>query len=42
MDKIVAQRNELQGSGVSEIYTFWNPYLFNLTTMDESMCRDDI
>ena len=41
MDRIIAERNFLQFCGSPEISNFFNPYLFDLSNMDESMCRDD-
>ena len=41
LDHVIAQRNFLQSCGVMEMNNFFSPYLFNLTTMTEDMCRDD-
>ena len=41
LDTIVTQRNLLQSGTVHELNNFFSPYLFNLTTMTEDMCRDD-
>lgn len=41
LDNVVAQRNFLQSCGITEINNYFSPYLFNLSTMTEEMCRND-
>ena len=41
LDNVIVQRNFLQSCGINELNNFFSPYLFNLTTMTEDMCRDD-
>lgn len=40
-DRVLAERNILQFSGPHEVHNFFNPYLFDLSNMDESMCMDE-
>lgn len=42
MDRVICERNYFQFCGPNEISTYFNPYLFDLTSMEEHMCRDDI
>lgn len=41
LDIVVHQRNFFQGCGTTELQNFFSPYLFNLTSMSEDMCRDE-
>jgi hypothetical protein len=38
-DKIISERNLLQFSAINDIYNIFNPYLFDLVNMDQTMCR---
>jgi hypothetical protein len=40
MDKVLSDRISVQSSGV-EVNNLFNPYLFNLTDMDSSMCQSE-
>ncbi len=40
-DRIISERNILQFAGPSEVANRFNPYLFDLTHIDESMCNLD-
>lgn len=41
-DRVISERNFMQFSSAYEFSTYFNPYLFDLSNLEESMCRFDI
>ncbi len=41
MDKIIAQRNFLQCCGYIDLNGYFNPYLFNLSSLTKDMCKEE-
>jgi hypothetical protein len=39
MDKVLGERNFLQSSVPHEVTMYFYPYLFDLSNLDETMCR---
>jgi hypothetical protein len=40
LDTVISQRNYLQSCNYLDLNTFFCPYLFNLTNLEEGMCQD--
>lgn len=41
LDTVISQRNYFQSCGSVDINSFFSPYLFNLSNLDETRCQDD-
>jgi hypothetical protein len=39
---VLSERNWLQAAGSEEVAMYFHPYLFDLTNLEEGMCRDDM